>query len=161
MRLAGPGTGTELLAGPGPTEVQAGVAALPPPLPLLLLPPRLEVTQPRRARPYLRALKWAGAIISLIVVGYLAWVSFALWRLEQRMVVALPPTPTERAVVQATPLAGYTPVAALERPTPTPDLSSALPQGRTLILVMGTDRRPNDPDHWLYAYPGPFSREGT
>src|SRR5438093_1792392 len=81
LRLAGPGTGVELL--PGLQEDEAVVAAPLPP------PPSLEATQTGRARPYLRALRWAGGLIALIVVGYLAWVSFALWRLEQRIVVPL------------------------------------------------------------------------
>jgi LCP family protein required for cell wall assembly len=84
----------------------------------------------------------------LVVIGYAAWVSFALWRLEQQIVVPLPPTPTELPALQATPLAAHSPVVVVQRPTSTPDPSATLPDGRTLILVMGTDRRPNDPDHW-------------
>ncbi|MFL5735649.1 MAG: LCP family protein [Chloroflexia bacterium] len=101
----------------------------------------------RRSRPVVRAVRWAVGIVGAIVVVYTAWVLFALWRLEQRIVVPLPPTPSSAHVAAPTqPLAVGS--AATSTPAPTADALADLPAGRTFILVMGTDRRENDKDHW-------------
>jgi LCP family protein required for cell wall assembly len=99
-------------------------------------------------RPF-RALRWILAAGALIVAAYLGWVALAVWRLEQRIVVQLPATPTSvgAASLPTTPPTGTKALADVAA-TYTPDVMSELPKGRTLILVMGTDRRPNDTVHW-------------
>jgi len=89
----------------------------------------------------------------LLVLALAAWGAFLIFRLENAIYVPLPPTATPR-VAAATPTVQIA-AALTERPTvqPTqaaqvPDLTGNLPPGRINILVLGTDKRPDDPEHY-------------
>ena len=99
-----------------------------------------------------RLLRWGLSLLALVIVGYLGWVGYSLYRFEQVVYKPLPTiTPvaaqaeTEPTVNSAHASNGGLPVTA---PTPTSDPLAALPKGRLNILVLGTDKRPNDADHF-------------
>ena len=92
------------------------------------------------------------------VVGYGAWLGWSLWQLENKIVVELPPSPTEEPVAlvdgltetpEPTPGLGtptHPPRASRSaQATTTPDLTKQLPPGRVNILLLGTDARAVDP----------------
>jgi LCP family protein required for cell wall assembly len=88
-----------------------------------------------------------------VVLALGGWAIYLIVRLEHTIYVPLPPTPTARAAA-VSPTAILA-VAATEQPTegPTqtvgpPDLTRDLPAGRINILVLGTDKRPDDPTHY-------------
>jgi LCP family protein required for cell wall assembly len=99
-----------------------------------------------------RLLRWALSLLALIIVGYLGWVGYSLYRFEQVVYKPLPTTTpvaaqaeTKPTVEGAHPFNGGLSVTA---PTPTSDPLAALPKGRLNILVLGTDKRPNDTEHF-------------
>ena len=102
----------------------------------------------RAARQLVRALKVASGLVVLVVIGYAVWLGYSLVRFQQQIYKPLPSTPTATAGagVQAISTMQTTDRAIL--PTPTPDLLHTLPEGRVNVLVLGTDKRPNDPDHY-------------
>jgi LCP family protein required for cell wall assembly len=92
----------------------------------------------------------AGAALVLLVAG---WIVFLIVRLEGTIYVPLPPTPTPRSAAATATLAVA--AAASAQPTTPPtqkvqsqDLTESLPAGRINVLVLGTDKRPDDPDHY-------------
>lgn len=89
-----------------------------------------------------RIVRWSLAVAMLLVIGYAGWVGVSFYALQQRIYRPLPPTPTAVVSQKPTALAGQAGSAGL--PTSTPDLTSALPKGRVNILVLGTDKRPED-----------------
>lgn len=103
-------------------------------------------TRPR----WLRALRWTLAVAVVLLVGYVGWLGVAIWRFEREIYKPIPTATSNAAVLAAgeTPTAEAAPADVSRRGTATPDYSSALPGGRTNILVMGTDKRPNDKDHY-------------
>jgi LCP family protein required for cell wall assembly len=82
----------------------------------------------------------------------IGWGTFLIVRLQNRIYVPLPPTSTVQAIV-ATPTVNPASASTHEAvasvvAAPTEDLRKSLPTGRFNILVMGTDKRPEDPDHY-------------
>lgn len=110
-------------------------------------------SSPSAARPFAkrwgvgRIVRWALGVALLLVLGYAGWVGYSFAQMQSRIFVALPPTPIPRAVQVATAGANGTSVAGAV-PSPTTNPLRYLPKGRTNILVMGTDKRPNDPEHY-------------
>ncbi len=96
-----------------------------------------------------RVARWTLGLLTLIALVVGAYAVFLVVKLQNQIFVPLPPTPT--AVVEVLPppptaLPGQpTPTT---RPSPTPDHVRELPAGRFNILVMGTDKRPQDTDHY-------------
>lgn len=86
--------------------------------------------------------------MGLLVVGYVAWVAVSFLNFQSRIYVPLPATPTVPAVVVAEPTRTPGGSIAYVPPTPTPDPLRTLPKGRFNVLVMGTDKRANDTEHW-------------
>lgn len=103
--------------------------------------------QPERPRRWSagRIARWMlGAAGVALLVGA-AWAVVTITRFQDRIFQPLPPTPTVVAV-EGTPaviVAGTTPV-----PSPTADRLRDLPPGRFNVLVLGTDKRPDDEEHW-------------
>ncbi len=96
-----------------------------------------------------RAVKLSVALSGVLVVAYAGWLGYSFAKFQHDIYRPLPPTPTATVVpvsVQASP--GVQAGGGLPAPTPTPDLIRALPAGRFNILVLGTDKRPDDPDHY-------------
>jgi LCP family protein required for cell wall assembly len=96
-----------------------------------------------------RVVRWTAGITGLLTLAVVVWVVVLFVQLQGRIYVPLPPTPTAPvALATSTPgMAGggsgeATVVAAA---SPTRDMIKALPAGRFNILVLGTDKRPNDP----------------
>ncbi|HET9495718.1 MAG TPA: LCP family protein [Chloroflexia bacterium] len=108
--------------------------------PITLLEPE---PQRRTGRKFLR---WSLGAAGLIVVVGLAWGAVTLARFQDRIYKPLPPTPTV-AAIQPTPRAAAA-AGTTALPTPTVDRLRDLPPGRFNVLVLGTDKRPDDPDHW-------------
>jgi LCP family protein required for cell wall assembly len=120
--------------------------------------------------PRLSPLRWAagGLLVALtLMLAYTALLGYTAWSVSQRIYHALPPTPTVVAAVEHTapsmagpPLAAPVPTEqpggldlpaqpfATALPSPTPDAvataAALLPSGRFNILVLGTDKRPEE-----------------
>jgi LCP family protein required for cell wall assembly len=93
-------------------------------------------------------LKWALGLVGVAALAAGGYGVFLLAKLQGVIYVALPPTPTAMAAViptQPTALPGQPTPTLL--PSPTVDYLRDLPAGRFNILLLGTDKRPNDPDH--------------
>jgi len=87
-----------------------------------------------------------------MLVALVGYGAFLVIRFQNRIYVPLPPTATARVAV-ASPTAQSVAIATdAARPEntiePTPDVMKSLPNGRFNILVLGTDKRENDPDHY-------------
>ena len=100
-----------------------------------------------------RTLRWVFGITGLLILAVVGWGAFLLLRFQTAIYKPLPPTPTARiAIGSVTPAAAGIAATTADPPSlaqqPTPDLLRLLPPGRFNILVLGTDKRPNDPDHY-------------
>jgi polyisoprenyl-teichoic acid--peptidoglycan teichoic acid transferase len=109
-----------------------------------------EDVRVRKGKPWTagRVLRWSLGLVGLVVLGLGGYGIFLLIKLQNAIYVPLPSTPTAMAVVlptQATALPGQ-PTPTLI-PSPTTDHVRDLPAGRFNILVLGTDKRPNDTEH--------------
>jgi LCP family protein required for cell wall assembly len=112
------------------------------------------VTIGRRSRFTWRRAVGLGVLTLLLCgLGYIGWIGWSIWQLENRIVVELPPTPTEEAITSVDTFIGTPePTTGLgtpthpPRPTLTPDLTKQLPPGRVNILLMGVDGRAIDPN---------------
>ena len=122
-----------------------------------LAPVNQRVATGRRSRfTWRRAIGLAVLTLLLCGLGYAGWLGWSIWQLENRIVVELPPTPTEEAVAYVDDLAETPePTPGLgtpthpprtPRPTLTPDLTKQLPPGRVNILLLGVDGRAIDPN---------------
>ena len=154
-------TGDDLVAGtvhaaPANPAISpiASTPAVPAVRPSFVPQPEVEAPQVAGAptkRP-LRLWKWLLGAAAVVVLLYGARVAYSFWRFETQIYKPLP-APASNAVAakpQATPaaLAEPGPATSVAQVTSTPDAFSQLPPGRTNILIMGTDKRPNDPDHY-------------
>ncbi|HEX9989016.1 MAG TPA: LCP family protein [Chloroflexia bacterium] len=95
-----------------------------------------------------RLARWVGGLAGLIVLGYVAWLSYSIYKFGTGVYVPLPPTRTPAPlVVEATAPSGGS-GGVIAEATPTVDYIKDLPEGRINILVLGTDKRADDPDHF-------------
>jgi LCP family protein required for cell wall assembly len=94
-------------------------------------------------------VRWALGALGIVMLAVGVYGVYLFIRFQGRIFHDLPPTPTALVEVlppQPTALPGQpTPTV---RPSPTPDHVRNLPAGRFNILVLGTDKRPNDPEHF-------------
>ncbi len=96
-----------------------------------------------------RVVRWSAGIGGLLVLGVVTWFVVLFVQLQQRIYVPLPATPTiPVAASTVTPLSvggvnGRPTVVAAA--SPTQNLIKSLPAGQFNILVLGTDKRPDDP----------------
>src|SRR5205085_11871373 len=96
-----------------------------------------------------RAVRWASAVFGLLLLALIGFAAYLLVRLQGQIYHPLPPTPTAMAAIvapQPTARPGQPSPTAL--PSPIPDHLNTLPPGRFNILVLGTDKRPNDTVHY-------------
>lgn len=106
-------------------------------------------------RRWLRPFMWAMGAALAVVLLYGGWLAYSIWQFETDIYRPLPPTRTpEPALVAVAPTPTGAPVVVpastpkAQPAEPTPDLLKNLPEGRTNVLILGTDKRPNDPDHF-------------
>jgi LCP family protein required for cell wall assembly len=107
-----------------------------------------SVSRTRRPWTLGRVLRWSMLGVGLLVLGAGGYGVYLLVRLQGAIYAPLPATPTALAAViptQPTALPGQPTPTLL--PSPTVNHVRDLPVGRFNILVLGTDKRPNDPDH--------------
>jgi LCP family protein required for cell wall assembly len=132
-----------------PVEVAPTVPDKPTPISLSTIPDKpiapnlLELERPKLGVG--RVVRWTFGVAGVLLLVGAAWGVVTLAQFQDRIYKPLPPTPTV-AVAQDTPrplAAGVTAV-----PSPTVDRLRDLPAGRFNVLVLGTDKRPDDPDHW-------------
>ncbi|MGA7729891.1 MAG: LCP family protein [Chloroflexia bacterium] len=104
----------------------------------------------RQSKPWTvgRIVRWALGALGIVLLALGGYGVYLFIRFQGSIFHELPPTPTALIEVlppQPTALPGQpTPTV---RALPTPDHVRSLPAGRFNILVLGTDKRPNDPDH--------------
>jgi LCP family protein required for cell wall assembly len=91
-----------------------------------------------------RITRWAGGMLALVVFGYIAWLGYSIYKFQEGVYVPLPPTRTPALLVEAT----APPGVVVAEASPTIDHIKDLPAGRINILVLGTDKRADDPDHF-------------
>jgi polyisoprenyl-teichoic acid--peptidoglycan teichoic acid transferase len=110
-----------------------------------------------RRHTWKRVLRYAGGLAALGALAYAGWLALSIYQLEQRIYRPIPTlTPQQVAEGEPTTLPTLAPTArmgsangvATAAATSTPDALAALPRGRVNILVLGTDKRANDPDHF-------------
>lgn len=107
----------------------------------------------RTGRRWWRRLLFAAGLVVLCAVAYAAWVFSAFLRFENQIYKPRP-SPAAQAVrapvFTATPRSqqGAEAKTTPEPASPTALASADLPSGRLNILLMGTDKRENDPDHY-------------
>lgn len=95
-----------------------------------------------------RLFRWSILVVGLLLLGLGGYGIFLFVKLQGAIYAPLPATPTAMAAVmptQPTALPGQPTPTLL--PSPTVNHVRDLPAGRFNILVMGTDKRPNDTDH--------------
>jgi LCP family protein required for cell wall assembly len=95
-----------------------------------------------------RVFRWSLVAVGLLVLGLGGYGIFLVAKLQGAIYAPLPSTPTAVAEVmpaQPTALPGQPTPTLL--PSPTVNHVRDLPAGRFNILVLGTDKRPNDSDH--------------
>jgi polyisoprenyl-teichoic acid--peptidoglycan teichoic acid transferase len=98
-----------------------------------------------------RVARWVFGATALLLLALVGWFAFLIIRLQTTIYKPLPPTPTAlAAIATTTPVIAALGTAAPQQAVmpPTPDPLRLLPPGRFNILVLGTDKRPNDPDHY-------------
>ena len=130
------------MAGPGPTASNAGTAEA----------QGQQISPKRKSWTVGRVLKWGAGVAALLVVALVGYGAFIIIRFQNRIYVPLPPTATTRVAIATPTVAVAALVTAIASPEntvePTPDRIKDLPKGRFNILVLGTDKRENDPDHY-------------
>jgi polyisoprenyl-teichoic acid--peptidoglycan teichoic acid transferase len=92
--------------------------------------------------------RWSLLVLGLLVLGLGGYGTFLVVKLQGVIYAPLPATPTvvaETLPTQPTALPGQPTPTLL--PSPTVNHVRDLPAGRFNILVLGTDKRPNDTDH--------------
>jgi len=96
-----------------------------------------------------RVVRWSAAITGLLLLAVVVWVVVLFVQLQGHIYVPLPPTPTAPvALATSTPgiaEGGRGEATVVAAASPTQDLIKALPAGHFNILVLGTDKRPDDP----------------
>lgn len=95
-----------------------------------------------------RVFRWSLVAVGLLALGLGGYGAFLVVKLQGAIYAPLPATPTVVAEVmpaQPTALPGQPTPTLL--PSPTVNHVRDLPAGRFNILVLGTDKRPNDTDH--------------
>src|SRR5438270_672792 len=106
---------------------------------------------PQARRRVVRILRWAALSALILVLAYGAWLGSALLHMQSNIYVPLPPTPTAQTAIKGLEGGGpvYAPDDAVQPGvSATPAPTYPLPPGRVNILVLGSDKRPNDPDHF-------------
>jgi LCP family protein required for cell wall assembly len=92
-----------------------------------------------------RVARWGGGLLALVIFGYVAWLGYSIYKFQSEVYVPLPPTHTPAPlVVEATAPSG----GVVAEASPTIDYIKDLPEGRINILILGTDKRVDDPDHF-------------
>lgn len=94
-----------------------------------------------------RLVRWTLGVTGVVLAVGATWAVITLVRFQDRIYKALPPTATVAAVTSAPTVVAANPFKT-PVPTPTVDRLRDLPPGRFNVLVLGTDKRPDDTDHW-------------
>ena len=116
----------------------------------------MAVAEPAKPKRRIRAWQVVLGVVLLVALLYGARVGYSVWRFESQVYVPLPSS-TPRANARPTATEVRTDVASAVESTArsccgTRDGHAGYIQkpatGRINILIMGTDKRPNDPDHF-------------
>lgn len=106
--------------------------------------PVAQATPRKPLNPW-RVARVALGLLGIIMLGAVGYSLFKVWEFQERIYNELPATPTAMAAAmptQPTAIPGEATPTLI--PTSTPDLVRELPVGRFNILVLGTDKRPDE-----------------
>jgi len=118
------------------------------------LPETVSQTDPTTSKPWSlrRGVKWAAGVVAVMLIAIVGYGVFLIIRFQNRIYVPLPPTATVRLAIASPTVQSIAMATDAARPEntiePIPDAMKNLRKGRFIILVLGTDKRENDPEHY-------------